>query len=497
MHTNGMIHDFLMHETWIQYYFDYFNCIFPVLSKSQFQFQLENNSLHPLLRLAVFALGCRLHQGNQEADLVQQFHSIISHDMLPDISIVQALAIMCWYSCLAGDMQQCHSLRHYLATMVHKLNLGYESTNRSQDMHLTEMKRRAFWTSFVLDQWLASCTDTKSLIIHGDCKYPQLEESQLSILYSQQQQQQAELSLPDTLESAFQINSFKEMIRLAHIVGDIAYGHQSQLESNLTEWLLQLPSYLDFNSTQLNKPSPITKIYRILYYTAQIMMSHKQQRQNILSSSICTTAANTIIHISEHMVASGQKAYLSNVFFLSLTLATSIHLDNTLMNGKEHGPDKVNLIKSISLIKDLNSTCLSRFEFDQLLDHFLLDRCDIRLESVYPSPSTPNIAPRKSKRSFHEMENDLPFFSPPSTPVTESSTTTIAVPLTESFDINQLLVIDEWPANWTDILDQQTIESCSITYLTPSQSPSLNLKEENLFMQQYQRHPFSFSFSLL
>ena len=83
-----------MHDqiSWTNHYFDYFNCIFPVLSKSQFVFQLENNALNPLLKLAVFALGSRLQGGidSQEANLAIQFDSLMSHVVLfPDFSPVQ------------------------------------------------------------------------------------------------------------------------------------------------------------------------------------------------------------------------------------------------------------------------------------------------------------------------------------------------------------------------------------------------------------------------
>ncbi|KAI8374930.1 fungal-specific transcription factor domain-containing protein [Choanephora cucurbitarum] len=498
--SNGIIPDYTMHDqlSWTNHYFDYFNCIFPVLSKSQFVFQLENSTLNPLLKLAVFALGSRLQGGmdGQEANLVAQFDSLISHDILfPEISTLQALAIMCWYTHLTGNMHKCYSLRHCLACMSHKLNLRYESANESQDMHLTEMKRRAYWVCFVLDQWLANCTGTESFFTsESDCKQPQLEESQLSLLFAQQQQQ-PELSLLDTFESAFQITSFREMIRLATILSNIADRHPHQSESSLTEWLLKLPSYLDFNNAQACKPTPLTRMFRILYYTAQIMINNKQF-YHTLSSSICTTAASTIIHISEHMLASGEQRYLSNLFFISLTLATSVHLDNAVANTKDNAPDKVNLLKGASLMKELNITVLPRSELNKLIDCFLMDKCDVSLEFVYPSPSSSVVLPvqKKTKRSFAEMESDLLLVSPPSTPVTaDHQSVTSQHMLIESFDINHLLSIDEWPADWTHMLDQS---SCSpISYFTPSQSPSLNLEDEQT--QLHDDSLFSYPFDLL
>ncbi|KAI9487032.1 MAG: fungal-specific transcription factor domain-containing protein, partial [Benjaminiella poitrasii] len=346
---------------WTENFFSYFNSIFPILSRPQFTTQLEKNELNPVLKLSVFLLGCRLNNNsnnlNDEKMLFQQLSYLLSksHDTIHDISTVQATIIMCWYTHLAGDNRKCTSLRHSLATLIQKLDLGYES-NKLQDIHDAEMKRRAFWVSYVIDQWLAICTGSERYLtdLEVTCRYPQLEDNQL----------------------------------FAFLYDD--YIAMSNLESNLTEWLLQLPSYLDYGK-QLNNdvsPSPVAKIYRILYYTAQIIMNkHKCNNNQGLSASICASAANSIFHISDQMLELEQEKYLYNVFFLSLTLATSTHLDNTLFNQENNTPNMINLCKSVSQIKRLNCSALLTFDFNQLMDHFLADRTFIFFNSVYPSPT--------------------------------------------------------------------------------------------------------------
>lgn len=446
---------------------------------------------------------------------------------------------MCWYTYLAGDMHRCYSLRHCLASMIHKLNLGYESNKSHHDMHYTETKRRAFWVSFVIDQWIASCTGGERLLIQDhahpwDCKFPQLEDSQLYALFQYKKENTtANTFMPSkacfSVESALQINSFSHMIKLSKIVGQICDGNANsfQLESSLTEWLLQLPSYLDYGNLNDDvSPSPIAKMYRILYYTVQIMLNKRNSMTyQGLSISICTTAANTIVHISEQMLQQRQHKYLYNVFFLSLTLATSIHLDNTIFNDN-NAPNKINLCKSISLIKELNCSLLSRSDFDRLIDHFLVDRCGIVLDFVHPSPtnSTSNTRSSKSnKRTFAEVES---MASPPSTPPCPQnnncpSTTTTMMPdlsmssfgdMQPQFDINDIFPMMNDPLvgndnNWqslADLLDTRTIESsnaCSpVSYFTPSQSPSLslNLKEEdNISFGLLSDQQFFTTFSLL
>lgn len=447
---------------------------------------------------------------------------------------------MCWYTYLSGDMHRCYSLRHSLASMVHKLNLGYECNKSHHDIHYTEMKRRAFWVSFVIDQWFASCTGGERLLIQDhvhtwDCKFPQLEDSQLYALFQYKKENiAASAFIPSkscfSVESALQINSFSHMIKLAKIVGRICdvNANAFQLESSLTEWLLQLPSYLDYGNLNDDvSPSPIAKMYRILYYTVQIMLNKQSMNTSRnLSASICTTAANTIVHISEQMLKQRQHKYLYNVFFLSLTLATSIHLDNTIFNDN-NAPDKINLCKSVTLLKELNCSLLPRSDFDRLIDHFLVGRCQIVLDFVYPSPpnSTSNTRPKiNNKRHFSEVEI---MYSPPSTPPCPQnsirpSTMTLVPDLTmpfddiqPQFDLNDIFSIMNEPLfnndntannwqSWADLFDTHTIESsnaCSpASYFTPSQSPSLSLnlkEEENIPFDLLSDQQFFTTFSLL
>ncbi|KAG2232296.1 hypothetical protein INT48_009317 [Thamnidium elegans] len=408
--SHGIVYDFLMKETarkqdnlWTDNFFNHFNFIFPILSRPQFILEFENDELNPLLNLAVLLLGCRLENDDnyleQEKILYQQFFLSLDLLSITDLTTIQAIVIMCWYTYIAGDMVKCHSLRHQLAQLILDLNFTFES----DDIHFNEMKRRTYWVSFVIDQLISSCTGTKKLITNQYLfKWPQLEDDQLYL------NQQATL----------QINSFHQLIMLSIIMANISNSHNiNNLESNLTEWLLQLPSHLDYG-----RLTPIAKLYRILYYTVQIMINNNTNGLN--SNSICTNAANTIIHISEQMIDLGQQKYLHNLFFSSLTLATSIHIDKQ---------DKPSLYKSISVIKKLNSSLLSCIHFNLIMDQLLID-------DTCQSSSSPS---------------QLPF----------------------DLFANQYYCIDTF--------DNQTIESSTTTcspasYITPTHSPSSCLKEEDI-----------------
>lgn len=79
-------------DLWTENFFNHFNFMFPILSRPQFAFQLERDELNPLLKLAVFLLGCRLENKDiqQEKILYQQF-LLLSNDLItiPDITTVQ------------------------------------------------------------------------------------------------------------------------------------------------------------------------------------------------------------------------------------------------------------------------------------------------------------------------------------------------------------------------------------------------------------------------
>ena len=433
---------------------------------------------------------------------------------------------MCWYTHITGDINRCNLLRHQLSQLIRNLNLGYESNHT--DIQLNEMKRRAFWVSFVIDQWLASCTGGKRMLMAPlnrpwDCKYPQLEDNQLFALVYQQKQ--PNLSIQNSyfsIESALQINSFSEMIRLSRIVADMCNGNNANhLESKLTEWLLHLPSYLDYGKAtkaENEAPSPLAKLYRILYYTVQIMLNHnnKDLHESIVTS-ICTTAANTIIHISEQMVELGQQKYLFNVFFTSLTLATSIRLDHTLFGRMENGLDENHLNKIVSTMKAVNCTLLPSSAFDQLMNQLLTDKCSNLIQDnvLYPSPSSsssvlPQTRRTSHKRSYPTEEDDhQQFMNSPSSfnssikDIQESivlvgdqqTPNMLTFSAKQEFDINDIFPammvypLTSLQENWPEwLFDESTTDSTRtpVSYITPSHSPPVQYQKEDygLFVDQ-------------
>ncbi|CEJ03464.1 hypothetical protein RMCBS344292_17448 [Rhizopus microsporus] len=330
-------------DTWSEFYFDHFNYMFPLLSKDHF----NKKDQEPLLKYATCALGALYASSDHHSLLFQRAQSIL-HDSATHcaLSTVQALIIMCWYTHLTGDLQQCDLLRRQLAHMIEWLQFIQDDTPFT-----LESKRRAYWVAWVIDQWLTSCTLGERMLKEWQYPWPQLEDNQLNDPFL------SSLSLSSTDNNHNTIQAFHQMIKLSIILKDIHQGNMSlqTLETNLTEWLLNLPSYLDYTKTS----SAMAKLYRILYYTVQ--MALYQRHQHHLSHSVCITAANTILYITEQMMDTDQTVYTFNFFFLSLTFATSFIYLNSIISSSKH----------IHLLKQTNPTSLSAFELEQLVQHYL------------------------------------------------------------------------------------------------------------------------------
>ena len=78
---------------WANNVFEYFNIFFPILSRQHFLFQLihQKRSMNPLLRYAVYALGCRYN--NPEDRTAQLWFekacSLVDHEINVSLSTVQ------------------------------------------------------------------------------------------------------------------------------------------------------------------------------------------------------------------------------------------------------------------------------------------------------------------------------------------------------------------------------------------------------------------------
>ncbi|KAI9495060.1 fungal-specific transcription factor domain-containing protein [Zychaea mexicana] len=433
---------------WAESFFAHFNLFFPILSRQHFLHQLQHRpqEMDPLLRCAVLALGCRYAETQSHEDAGAQFFkqcqqqisntTALSHDNNSTLSTLQAVVIMCWYAYLSGDMQTCRTYLHKQVQLVKDLKL-HRDPDLSLGIVTMELRRRAFWVAYVTNQWLACCTGGPLMHqqSYWDCRWPQLEDNQLQAIDSKNLTN----TVTSSIEYALQITVFAEMIKLARILDDHHLHSDSSptrtTTSALTNWFLNLPSYLEYNQpTDHGPPSPIIRVYHMLYYTVQIML-HRALPDTL---GVCNTAANTIVHIAEQMILHQQERYLYNTYLLSLSLATSIHLDNA-----HKAP--ISLGKSIRVFKNANCTRLQQSDFDSAIDHYLKSECHVSLENEDEQFTQPPVVSKKRKRSTDEISNKSEDGTSANKPTTLTKTTTTPTvtsttkdPMNE-LDINDLL----------------------------------------------------------
>lgn len=319
---------------------------------------------------------------------------------------MKALAIICWCAYLTGDVQRSDTLREHLVKLVQSLHLCRSPDTSLVGIVQTELHQRAFWVVYVMDKWLALCTGRALLhrASHWDCKCPQFEDSQLHAIDRKRLQAYKEKTTHFAVDYALQVTAFADMIKLAIIVDEFVSQKTSAEMSiqALTSWLLNLPSYLEYSKpTGDSPPSPITRIYHMLYYTVQIFL-YQQSTANGLGSSICTTAATTIVHIAEQMMQHHQDRYLCNTFLVSLTTAAALHLENA---ARCDPSAKLHLQQSLRVLQNANCTLLSRSRFDALFDH-LVAKHGISLveERVHELKTKRHVLPPvKSEVDIHEL----------------------------------------------------------------------------------------------
>ncbi|KAI8072264.1 hypothetical protein BC940DRAFT_137714 [Gongronella butleri] len=360
--------------------------------------QWHTQKVDALLCYAVAAMGARCinHDNNDEPHDQMYFDQCqwlleqgVARDHASQLSSVQALVLLCWYAHLRGQMQACASMRHRLGQACDKLGLDRDP-EPSVGLVCMEMHRRAYWMVFITDQWLGWSLTQCGLasgaangIAAANVAWPQLEDQQLYLIdrpardhatpivdQNVDHNHAARDLSTTTAEHALQINTFAQLIKLSTLVREITqlarhrpydtrdplpwHAYQQQhnaLEKQLTEWLLQLPSYLEFGKPADDRPvSPMATVYHMLYYAVQLMLyepltanTHDDAVAPAIESTrtkarnICTNASNTILHLAEQMLQNGQKAYFGNIFMITLSLASSVYLHERV----HHGPQRI------------------------------------------------------------------------------------------------------------------------------------------------------------
>ncbi|CAG8529255.1 1307_t:CDS:2 [Cetraspora pellucida] len=336
----------------------------PFINKEEFMEKyndLENNQSLIILLYAMFAITAKHHQGPavyknpDDPSTVGEEYIERAKELLkdefdnPTITNVQALVL------LAGNLQGSKNPSSWLYVgiairLAQDMGLHRDSSKWNLDARQTEIRRRVWWSCVMIDR-LSSAQLGRPLAINEAEFDVDLPTNGL---------------LPDDPTSNAWIEALKIILILGRVLSHV-YGIKAQqninnnnqcllpsLHAALNEWKEKLPKELQYDYSNLTFDGPINRkklLAHLLFYTVQILLHRPHIRcpksktppSTIPSLTICTKAANHIIHILHRLVKEGRLqqswSYMVYPFFTSTTmhLINAFSGDNRFREVAKHG----------------------------------------------------------------------------------------------------------------------------------------------------------------
>lgn len=279
---------------------------------------------------------------------------------------------------------------------INELNIWHDTENDSQGVSTLEMemRRRLYWALYINDRWVATTLALPCKIIepYTTCKLPVREDDDLW----------AETNgTPESDNSSTQMIAFAQTIKLARLVGDINRQFYSPntrgpcsaaafaaMDASLTHWLLNLPTFMQYEKpSDDTPPSPVSRLFHMLYYTVQILLHRPNQSLSAqlnssqqMSLNICSSATKSITHIGEEMIRYNQTAYLFNAFVFSVTTGCSVHLEALFAGSSQNTVvAKTNLRRSLRVLGECSRSFMSSENLEIFVSR-LLERCEVSLD---------------------------------------------------------------------------------------------------------------------
>ncbi|KAF9369142.1 hypothetical protein CPC16_004733, partial [Podila verticillata] len=209
--------------------------------------------------------------------------------------------------------------------MAQDLGLNKEPSEqeKSRNPLLCEIRKRTWWSCYVLDRFVGQGLSRPLTISHGECEtsFPQIEDEEVELISGR-----------SIAPNSTVMSNFVHMIRLSKIQGEILEFIQTKfapspapksvfadcprvgaeqdrkipvdtsaaafaaLDRSLTNWRLELPEELQNPTVQ----SPPYGLFLHLTYNTLIILLHRPEIPNSpTSASLCTQAAVTISDITE------------------------------------------------------------------------------------------------------------------------------------------------------------------------------------------------------
>ncbi|KAG0086721.1 Transcriptional activator of fatty acid utilization [Podila epicladia] len=421
-------------EHLIDIYFKFVHPHLPVLHKNSFLRQYRNpdpEKKPPLVLLnAMFALASRFttnpeiigHGDDPEGfgdEYFARAKKLVDLEYeLPRQSSIQALLLMVTYrftSAKSGG--RVWVMLGMAIRMAQDLGMHRNSARWHLPPLETEVRKRLWWSCYVMDRWVSASMGRPVEIDDNDCDvdFPALIEQDWKdsdeFATSRETQEQTKM------ENIFAMKFFIESIKLSQIMGKILKRIYSantrnhgpaqvstkvaELDTLLTKWHLALPSDLKYDHQAVAagrvKMNRWVAGLHMSYYSALILLhrpymiptslTKTKLSESLPSLNICVSAANSITHLSEKLDEAENVDTAWNFSTYDLFSSSLIHLTNSAsMDLRLQAQARKNIAKNIKYMKKLGVRWFNAAKFSNMLEDLLLAR--INFEEYNPEGRT-------------------------------------------------------------------------------------------------------------
>lgn len=409
-------------EHLIDIYFKFVHPHLPVLHKNSFMRQYRNpdpEKKPPLVLLnAMFAIASRFstnpeiigHGDDPEGfgdEYFARAKKLVDLEYeLPRQSSIQALLLMVTYrftSAKSGG--RVWVMLGMAIRMAQDLGMHRNSARWHLPPLETEVRKRLWWTLYVMDRWVSASMGRPLEIDDNDCDvdFPALIEQDWkdSDEFSTSRETQEQTKM----ENIFAMKFFIESIKLSQIMGKILKRIYSantrnhgpaqvstkvaELDTLLTKWHLGLPSDLKYDHQAVSagrvKMNRWVAGLHMSYYSALILLhrpymiptslTKSKLSESLPSLNICVSAANSITHLSEKLDETENVDTAWNFSTYDLLSSSLIHLTNSAsMDTRLQAQARKNITKNIKYMKKLGVRWFNAAKFSMILEDLLLAR---------------------------------------------------------------------------------------------------------------------------
>lgn len=358
-----------------------------------------------------------------EARFQQRFKELLQESFdQSTITTVQALLVM---SVSLSALGNCRSTAWLYSGMAYRMiidiglhtNRSRSSISKQASEEYLEIRRRVFWSAFVIDKLQS--------FYHG--RPASIQEADVSVPYDlhdhhDELEQYAPMdpsrSISGSYSPIYSVSNFSRLCRLSLIMNEVLneiYRENkrsdnpdtlmrslTRLNRDLYEWHNTVPFHLRFSPASIEMgtdpvPSPHTYAVTIMYYVLQILLHRPFVSEGHLQSALptvaldsfssCVAAANSIAQYLESFNRAHTFRKLPYFLFYASYVSATIHV--RIAAQKQLETNAYAYLRTCFLVFDENAEGSTAAAKAKAVIQQLMDRMDVSLPSEGPLQSAP------------------------------------------------------------------------------------------------------------